>query len=126
MDTCKNSAAIWKHMRAINKGDISSTNNLPTELIINNNCITDSEKIATELNKFFATIAENFKPSESEVFPLNVDKIRNFVNSRVPNSISFNIPFITTDEVSYYINRLDSSKTTGLDGLGPRILKVSF
>ena len=63
-------------MRAINKGYISSTNNLPAELIINNKCILDSEKNATELNKFFATIAENFKASKSEVFSLNVDKIK--------------------------------------------------
>ena len=125
VDTCKNSAAIWKHMRAINKGDISSTSNLPAELIISNKCILDSEKIATELNKFFATIAENFKASESEVFSLDVDKIKTFVNSKVPNSINFHIPLITIDEVTYYIRRLDLSKTTGLDGLGPRILKLA-
>ncbi|MCG8110902.1 MAG: reverse transcriptase family protein, partial [Candidatus Thiodiazotropha taylori] len=125
VDTCKSSADLWKHMRAINKGDISSTNNLPAELVINNKCISNSEHVASELNKFFATVAEKFKASESEALPPDVDKISNYVNSRVPNSVNFNIPLITTDEVASYINRLDSSKAIGLDGIGPRILKLA-
>ena len=60
VDICKNSAALWKHMRTINKGDVSSTHNLPAELVINNKSIFNSEQIALELNKFFATIAEKF------------------------------------------------------------------
>ena len=97
------------------------------ELVRNNKSIFNSEQIASELNKFFATIAEKFKVSGSGVPCPNIDKIhvRNFVNSRVSNSINFNIPFITTDEVTSYINRLDSSKATGLDGIGPRILKLA-
>ena len=125
VDTCKSSAALWKHMRTINKGDVSSTHNLPGELVINNKSIFNSEQIASELNKFFATIAEKCKVSGSGVSRPNIDKIRNFVNSRVPNSINFNIPFKTTDEVTSYINRLDSSKATGLDGIGPRTLKLA-
>ena len=36
----------------------------------------------------------------------------------------FEIQLITPDQVSVIINALDSSKAMGLDGLGPRILKV--
>ena len=39
----------------------SSTSNLPSEIIINNECITGSEKIASTLNKYFASVAEQFQ-----------------------------------------------------------------
>ena len=35
--------------------------NLPSEIIINNECITGSEKIASTLNKYFASVAEQFQ-----------------------------------------------------------------
>ena len=37
----------------------------------------------------------------------------------------FCIPNITTEKVTHYINKLDSSKATGLDGLGPKIIKLA-
>ena len=60
-----------------------------------------------------------------DVSLLDTDKIRNFVNSKVSRDTSFNMPFITTEQVTSYINKLDSSKATGLDTLGPRILKLA-
>ena len=53
-------------------------------------------------------------------------KIRHFVNSNVPSNTSFIIFFITTEQVSTYIKRLDSFKATGLERIGPRLLKVSI
>ena len=47
------------------------------------------------------------------------------MDSKVPSDITFQIPFITTEQVCSFINKLDSSKATGLDGLGPRILKLA-
>ena len=35
------------------------------------------------------------------------------------------LPFITTEQVKLYINNLELSKATGLDGLGPRIIKLA-
>ena len=48
-----------------------------------------------------------------------------FVNSKVPSNTSLSIPFIAADHVSTYIKRLVSPKATGLDGLGPRLLKLA-
>ena len=39
--------------------------------------------------------------------------------------MEFQIPHITTSQVSEFINKLDPSKATGLDGVGPRILKLA-
>ena len=52
-------------------------------------------------------------------------KISHFVNSKVPSNTSLNIPFITTEQVSTFIIRLNSFKAMGLDGIGPGLLKLS-
>ena len=41
------------------------------------------------------------------------------------HSTFFTIPFITPEQVTNYINKLDCSKATGLDGIGPRIFKIA-
>ena len=125
VNNCKDTKAIWKHLRAVTTGSKSSPSNLPSEIIINNERITGSENIASTLNKYFASVAEQFQDNNSNVSNSDYDKIRHFVNSKVPSNTSFNILFITTEQVSTYIKRLDSSKATGLDGLGQRLLKLA-
>ena len=79
----------------------------------------------TPLNKYFASVAEQFQDNNANGSNTDYDKIRHFVNSKVPSNTSFNIPFITTEQVSTYIKRLDSSKAMGLDGPGPRLLRLA-
>ena len=55
---------------------------------------------------------------------MNTDKIKHFVNPEIPSDTDFQMPFITSEQVCSFIDELDSSKATGLDGLGPRILKL--
>ena len=55
----------------------------------------------------------------------NVTKLQTYVNEKVPDDILFSIPSITTEQVLSYINILDPSKATGLDGLGPKIIKLA-
>ena len=45
----------------------SSTSNLPSEITINNECITCLEKIASTLNKYLAGVAEQFQDNSSNV-----------------------------------------------------------
>ena len=59
----------------------------------------------------------------SDTPALNTEKISNLVENKVPADTYFSIPFITSEQVSTYINKLETSKATGLDGLSPRVLK---
>ena len=54
----------------------------------------------------------------------DVTKLINFISNKIPENISFKMPPITTQQVSSFIQNLDSSKATGLDGIGPRLLKI--
>ena len=54
-----------------------------------------------------------------------VDKIRNFTYSKIPDQTYFCISPITCVQVSSFISKFLPSKATGIDGLGPRIIKMA-
>ena len=68
VDNCKDTKAIWSHLRTVTTGSKSSINSLPAELVINNERITNSENIASKLNKYFASVAEQFEKNDFDVF----------------------------------------------------------
>ncbi|MCG8047471.1 MAG: reverse transcriptase domain-containing protein, partial [Candidatus Thiodiazotropha endolucinida] len=121
----KDSKVIWQHLRSFNTNKKSSSNNLPEELIINNEKITSSENIANKLNGFFTSIADILNKHNTESPELDTARIRQYVNNKIPENTTFHIPFITCDQVLSFINKLDPSKATGIDGLGPRIIKLA-
>ena len=96
---------------------------MPSELIFENESVTDSKEIATKLNNYFASVANILNNHNTETSDPDLSKLQDFVNSKVPNNISFKLPYITDDQVESYISALDPSKATGLDGLGPKIIK---
>ena len=103
-------------MRAVNNGSTSSGKTLPDELIIEGVHFTDCETIATK-NEYFTSIAQILENTNSDTNDLDVTKLQEFVNDKVPLNIHFSIPFITIDQVVSYIHLLDPSKAIGLDGL---------
>ena len=98
---------------------------MPDELIINDDHCTDSTTIAIKFNEYFASIAQTLNSNYSDSEVLNISKLQGFINKKVPDNIYFHIPLITTDQVQSYIQLLDSSKATGLDGLGLKIIKIA-
>ena len=51
--------------------------------------------------------------------------LNNFIQSKVPTTINFNIPLSTLTFVRNYLSNLNVNKSTGLDNIGPRIIKLS-
>ena len=119
----KDTKTIWQHFKKVNNKHNCSSKKLPDEIIIDNNRFTSSEDIASELNKYFATISKIFGSNDKDELETDFNHLENFINDKVPIDVQFRIPFITPDQVTEIINALDSSKAMGLDGLGPRILK---
>ena len=87
--------------------------------------ITDSHSIAAKFNEYFTSIAQLLDDTDTDSNDLNDDKLQEFVNNKVPCDTQFNIPFITTEQVLSFIRILDPSKATGLDGPGPRVIKLA-
>jgi len=115
-----NPSSIWKifkEFRAPNehKSSISSLN-------INGTETNNPQHISDEFNTFFTNIAAKLK----ENIPTSDFKdIKSFVSKKVPEPMFYNIPFIDEEKVRTMLSNLDASKSTGLDDLGPRFLKLS-
>ena len=56
---------------------------------------------------------------------MKTEKLSDFIQSKVPSQVEFRIPFIKLDQTESLLNKLDTSKATGLDDLGPYFLKLS-
>lgn len=116
---------IWRHLRSVNNNTKTSSDSLPHELVINGETVTKSKNIAAHLNEYFSSIAEILNEPSDQTPELDTDRLRLFANSKIPDHISFHILLITRDQVLSFINKLDPAKATGIDGLGPRIIKMS-
>ena len=112
-------------MRTLNGDSKASNNRLPVELIIDNECITNSAEIAQKLDTYSSSIANILNQNDNKTPNLNSEKISQYVINKIPNDTFFTLPFIIPEQVTNYINKLDCSKATDLDGIGPRILKIA-
>ena len=122
----KDTKTIWKHLRTATNDSISSQNSIPDELCVDGKTFTSSEEVAFRLNNYFAKISELFSENDDESTPSpDFTKLNDFITQRIPNNVRFEIPFITETQVSEFINGLNIAKATGLDGIGPRILKLA-
>lgn len=112
---------IWKLFRELRSSNNESGRTIHS-VNIDGNDYNDSCEIANIFNDFFVNIAAKLKDQITES---NFDYIEQFVNSKVPHDITFDIPEISVDSVLKGLNDLDSSKATGIDNIGPRLLKLS-
>ena len=53
------------------------------------------------------------------------EDLKGFVDNKVQSDVFFNIPNISIAKVSTMLRNLDITKSTGLDNIGPRLLKLS-
>ena len=113
---------IWKLFKEFGmkgKGN-SGENNLGIKC--ENELITKESELADIFNNYFVNIASKLKEPivDSEFEELNM-----FVQSKVPNNVEFDIPFTNVGFVRQFLSNLNVTKSTGLDNIGPKILKLS-
>ena len=87
--------------------------------------VTNSNEIACKLNKFFTNISIRLNSFNTTAKADDQTKLINYVSNKVPSETFFHIPLITPSQVATLIRKLDPGKSTGLDGIGPRIIKLS-
>ena len=121
----KYTKSIWKHLRTANKKTSACDNSLPDELEINGQQYTNSQDIAFKLYDYFASISEYINTNDVFTSAPDLTKLETHISSKIPIDIFFCIPKITINQVAEFINGLNPAKATGLDGIGPRILKLA-
>ena len=83
--------------------------------------ILDETEKAENLNDYFVNIASKLK----EPIEQNFSILREHINSKIPENMHFELPDIDEPFVFRFLSALDVSKSTGLDGIGPRLLMLA-
>ena len=107
--------------------NVSNTNTtkrtvLQSKIEKSDHVIENDINIVNELNKHFINISSIVTKTP---FPENnFSKLKDTLNTVLGLNV-FEIPYITTFEVKNIISKLNTHKSTGLDGIGPNIIKSS-
>lgn len=115
-----NPNSIWKLFKEFRSPN--SDKSYVQNLKVDEREIINSEEMSDEFNKFFTSIAANLK---EPIPPSKFTDIKDHVDSKVPEHIFFNIPPIHEQRVHKMLLNLNTSKSTGLDDIGPKFLKLS-
>ena len=77
--------------------------------------------IADHFNVFFINIASNLN---QPLKPSQFEKLNNVINFKVTDDVSFDIPLTNCTFVASFLSSMDGTKSTGLDRISPRLLKI--
>ena len=102
-----------------NKGS-SKVNNF--EIKTDNDIISDDLDTANVFSEYFVNIPSKLK---EPIQPSNFELLHNFVDSKFNDNTNFTIPFVNRSFVSNHLSGMDATKATGLDCIGPRLLKIA-
>ena len=83
----------------------------------------DPEQTANSFNDFFTSIFQQYGKENTENCCIS-EKLKNFVQNKLPPEANFEIPPVSTSFVQKQLDALDPSKATGLDGLSAKFLKL--
>ena len=116
----KDSKFIWKNLKQ--EGNLHTKNNMiiPEKIVRGGKEIDDKLDIVNELNRHFVNISNIVNKMEfaEETF----SSLKSKLDSVLQNA-TFEIKYITPLEVKNIIDKLNINKSTGIDGIGPMILK---
>ena len=116
-----NPNGIWKTIKSlIGVNKQQSINHLR----IKEKDLGNNEEMTEAFNVNFSTIADKLRKLLPHV-PFDTSKLSNFVRSRKDESAAFSIPPIAEADVVGYLLKIDSNKSTGVDGISSRMLKLA-
>ena len=94
----------------------------PNNLTYNDQTVTSLQDIVDTFSQYFSTVYKNYEDSEGDYDPTPLDSK---IKDKLKNVSPFTFDYITEHDVYKTFEKLNVNKATGLDGIGPRILKLS-
>ena len=114
--------SIWKIFNEVGMKNKENDNASNFKIKVEDDVITKDSEVAEVFNNYFINIASKLK----ELVPnSDFEKLNNFIRSKVPNEIDFQIPFTNQTFIRKFLLNFNVRKSTGLDNIGQRILKLS-
>ena len=119
----RDNSFLWKHVKDITGQ--SQANKLPSALQSDKGPINNPQEIIDEMNLYFAKVSDRLIKDKRPFSARIADIPKEFINSKKPENIHFNVPLIKLDELKSILKSLDPSKPTGIDGISPKTLKLA-
>ena len=117
-----NPGSIYKIFQEVGAGKSQHKRSTISSVKVGDTHIDDSTEMANEFNNFFVNIASKLK---EPVTNSNHEKLREFCEAKLPAETKFTIPIIQKEKVSKFLSNIDINKATGIDMIGPRLLKLA-
>ena len=111
--------SIWKIFNEVGMKNKENDKNMNSKIKLEENVITNESEVAEVFNNYFASKLK--EPIINSDFEL----LNSFIGSKVPSNTDFQIPFTNQTFIRKFLLNLNVRKSTGLDNIGPRILKLS-
>jgi len=111
---------LWKHLKDISFSCKANKLVLPQRISIDETVVEGENNIINELNKHFVNISNII--TKTKFTNENFLRLKEVLNEKLRFQ-EFDVKYITPLEVKHIIDKLDINKSTGLDGIGPNILK---
>ena len=113
---------IWKLLKEFGANKKKSDENSCLKNKSGDDIISDEFDLAERFNDYFINLAANLK---EPIVESNFDDLQEHFRQKIPDNVIFKLPEIDENFVFRYLSTLDVSKATGLDGIGPKMLKLS-
>ena len=117
----QNPKHIWKHLKDITSSNQGSDLILPQCVMVDDTEVNDKLDILNELNRHFVNISNII--TKTKFANENFHALKEKLNSDLGYNI-FEVTYITPLDVKHIIDNLNVKKSTGIDGISPRILKM--
>ncbi|MCG8078589.1 MAG: hypothetical protein JAY75_20420 [Candidatus Thiodiazotropha taylori] len=114
--------SIWKLFKEFGANSKKDENKDFLNLKIGDKIISEDIDLANCFNDYFVNIASKLK---EPIEPCSFDELKEFLRQRIPGNVCFELPKMDENFAYNYLSTLDVSKATGLDGIGPKLLKLS-
>ena len=108
-----------KYQKASNELKTSSIH--PSTITIDNLNVTGKQNVANAINNHFVNISKFV--NKVDFNESNFNDLKTLLNNKLGTK-HFSINFITSFEVSKFIDQLNTNKSAGVDGIGPKIIKL--
>ena len=111
---------IWKLFLGANRKGGNDGPNL--NINVGDRVVTDESDMTVVFNSYFVNVASNLK---EPIVPSNFEVLNEYVNSKITNDTEFIITPTNDTYVRNFLSLLNTNKSTGIDNIGPKILKLS-
>ncbi len=118
----KDSKKLWG---LLNEIDSKAKSASPVTLKVGDTTLADPQDISGSFNNFFANIASSILDNMDNHHESSHDNLKHFINSKVDDSVSFNIPLVDYEYVLKELLSLEDGMAVGLDSLPQMLLRLA-